>query len=113
MREETYKYEKMIKLANYQKRTALISRNLFEADYFWGLFHSFDDKSEDFLYDTSPYIRLLNHFEKNNKIIVGFIFIGKEAAMADFYAHGGSFTEEELKQPNFNNLLDRNFILKY
>jgi len=107
LRRETYKAEKIIRLANSQNRLALISKTLFNNEHFWGLFYSVHDRKENFIYYTSPYIDTLNQFEKDKKLTNGFIFTDEETAMNDFYRNGGYFTEDELKNINFNNLINK------
>lgn len=109
---DTYKSEKIIRLANIHVKTALLDKKCFENSYNWALFYDYDDRKENYPYPTSLYIEYLNLFEKDeNKITNKFIFTDEEAVNKAFTENGGIFTEEELKNPNFNKLLDKNFLL--
>lgn len=112
IRTEIYKAEKIIRLANIHNKPAVLNKELYESIFYWSLWYSFDDKEENVLYPSSRYIDYLNQFEKEeNKLINGVIFSDEETVNKEFALNAGSFTEEELKEPNFNNLLNKDFIL--
>ena len=107
---QTYKAEKIIKLASMRKRPAYLSRELFLNNYNWGFFEAVNERKENILYTTSPYIDFINNTSKNIKINTQYIFTSEEEAEQEFKKNGGIFTEEELNNIDFNKLNDEDFI---
>lgn len=107
---ETYKAEKIMKLASLRKRPAYLSRELFLNNYNWGLFEAVNDRKENVVYTTSPYIEFINNTSKNIKINTQYIFTSEEKAEQVFKRNGGIFTDEELINIDFNKLNDEAFI---
>ena len=93
-----------------RKRPAYLSRELFLEDYNWGFFEFFNERKENILYTTSPYIEFINNTPKNIKINTPYIFTSEEEAEQEFKKNGGIFTEEELNNIDFNKLNDEDFI---
>lgn len=107
-----YKTEKIIKIANINNKPAYIDEKLLEIPYFWYLLSLTEDNKIGSLCKNSPFIAYLNGFEKEeNKIKNGFIFSNETTVNKEFAENGGIFTAEELKNPNFNNLLNKDFLL--
>ncbi len=111
-RVEIYKNEKAIRLANINNKIIILDEALYKNDYNWGLYYSPKDKEKNKLYPKSTYIIFLNQFEKENKINQCFMFSSKESFENAYRDNGGIFSEEELLEPDFNKLKDKNFILK-
>ena len=111
-RVEIYKNEKAIRLANMKNKIIVLDEELYNNNYNWGLFYSPKNKEKNKLFPKSAYIIFLNQFEKENKINQYFMFSSKESFENAYRDNGGMFSEEELMDVNFNNLRDRNFIIK-
>lgn len=106
----TYKAEKIIRIANAKNKTAVLDEDLLEIDLNWHLFNNYPNQKPNKIYDTIKYINFLNQFEKDNQINCKVIFKNKEIVEKEFKNNGGSFSEEELMNPNFNNLLNKDFL---
>ncbi|MBQ9246058.1 hypothetical protein IJ182_07320 [bacterium] len=107
----TYKGEKIIRLANIYNKTAYLDKEYFEDSYMWGFFNTFSDREINKVYNHSPYIEFLNQFNNSKKIENDWIFTDTEKVNSEFEQNGGIFSENELKNINFNNLLNENFLL--
>ncbi len=117
LRKESYKTEKIIRLANLRNKTALIDKNILSCFLLWSFYHTVIDnyyeleQKENIYYSSSEYTDFMNLFEKENKITNGFIFTDEETVNKEYAANGGVFTEEELKNIKFNRLRDKDFLL--
>lgn len=106
-RVETYKAEKIIRLANLKNKDAIISNKIYEFPFSWEL-HNFECR-EKYLYKESHFFDFQNQFRK--KIDVGYYFDSEEVVEKEFKNNGGTFSEEELKNIKFSNLLNDEFLL--
>ena len=108
---ETYKAEKIIKLANLKNKPAYLSKNLFDSAYYWGFFKDFDNRQENIYYDFSPYIKFLNNINYQKEIKIKYLFVEEKESKKEFEKNGGVFTDYELNIADFNKLSDEDFIL--
>ena len=107
----TYKAEKIIRIANLKNKIAYLDEKLLEDYLLWQFFKSFEDREKNKIYDSISYIEILNQFEKENPIKCKIVYTDAEKVEKEFKNNGGFFTSEELENPNFNKLLDKNFLL--
>ncbi len=109
MLESAYKTEKIIALANIKNKVAYINDDSYKL--IWGYYCEPNEKEHNKLYNSSPYIMFINQFNFIKKINVNYMFTNEENVNKEFKANGGIFTEDELKNINFNKLLDEKFII--
>ena len=74
LRVETYKAEKIIRLANLKNKTAYLDKSILKQPYLWGLFGVLDKKETDTLYLNSPYKDYLNGLKNSRQIRNGYIY---------------------------------------
>ena len=108
-----YQIEKILRVASLHKKTALLDESYYEDLELHPFFFFFDVREKNRIYKNSFCVDLLNQIEKDEdmKIIYGFMYTDKEKADKDFANNNGMFSEEELQNINFNNLLDKEFLL--
>ncbi len=104
-RVETYKAEKIIRLANEKNKNAYLDEAISTDAALWHLFNVNEETGVGI-----KYIDTLNLFEKGKKIDCNVIFTDPKIVEEEFAKNGGVFTKEELEHPNFNNLLNKDFI---
>ncbi len=109
LKENRYKTEKIIRLANLKNKTIYLDSDLFEEGYNWDLFYDYNNLEKNVIYPNNSYIFFLNNIGEN--ITQKIIFTDKEIVEKNFKDLGGVFTEKELNNIKFNNLMDDNFIL--
>lgn len=107
-----YKTEKTILLANLKNKTAYLNNEILYTSFrYWGYYVTPFEKDENTLYYTSSFTNFMNQFDFTKKIENTFMFTDKDTAEKEFKANGGVFTDEELKNLDFNKLLDEDFLL--
>lgn len=115
LRKITYQFEKIVRHANINNKTAYISKDLFLDDgyYMLGEYMHITYSSkftpdkyahcEENVECTSIYLHFFDNY-KNQSFEHGYIFTNPEKADNEFKNNRGSFSEEELNNINFNNL---------
>lgn len=106
--ESAYKTEKIIALANIKNKTAYINDDSYKV--VWGYYCEPNEKEHNKLYNFSPYIMFINQFNFIKKININYMFTDEEAVNKEFKANGGIFSDEELNNINFNNLINEKFV---
>ena len=104
-----YKTEKIIALANLRNKNAYINDDSYKK--IWGYYYKPNEKEHNKLYQFSPYIMYINQFSFIRKINVNYVFTDEESVNKAFKENGGIFTDDELNNINFNNLMNEKFII--
>lgn len=112
-RKETYKLEKMYRLAALKKRVALLPDSTLKIGYLWCYFAA-DWKNlnrfKNNIHFDSTFISFYRTFEEKDIFTEGFLYIPKFEAYEDFQKNGGNLTAKELNNIQFTRLLDENFL---
>lgn len=108
---ETYKAEKIIRLASLQHRNALLDNRIGEDGYLWALHKNVQNYTADLYINNISYISYLKNIEENSEMQNFVIFTDSDTANNDFNKNGGIFTEEEIRNINFTRLRDKRFLL--
>lgn len=113
---ETYKAEKILRIATVKDNIAYLDKNLLNENCLWHVAPDtyWEEKKEDIidkLYFTSPYIRIMDEFDGSQKFNgMGYIFTSLDKVEKEFMENGGEFSDKELKHPIFTKLFDKDFL---
>lgn len=110
---ETYKLEKILRLAASQKRLALLPDTVLKIGYLWCFYEADWKNLKKFkknIYYRSAFTAFYNTFEEKEIFTEGFLYVPKLEAYEDFQKNGGSFTISEIKNPQFTKLLNEEYI---
>ena len=115
-----YKFEKAIRLADFQNRPAILDKEVINSStYFYNSFIRTDefvkknpklsDKMENIVIKVVPFCEFYSHFGLNCPH--GIIFADKKTADKDYKDNGGTYSINEIRNPDFEKLRDIDFVL--